>query len=73
MNFLKKVSIYSATYFIVVLLFILGAGQKLDIWILALQGLFFGIITGGYSILQPFKSNAISPSLGLKNKEEQKD
>lgn len=50
MDFLKKVLILTAIYFLVVLLWILYADEKMNLFFLGLQAVSFGIIAGGFLI-----------------------
>ncbi|MFT5265312.1 MAG: hypothetical protein ACI8YQ_004064 [Polaribacter sp.] len=63
MDFFKKVLCITISYFIIVLLWILFAGGKLHLFMLGLQALTFGIISGGYLVF----AKANSPSLTEKN------
>ncbi len=60
MDFFKKVLYISASYFTIVLLWILFTGGKLHLFLLGLQALTFGIIGGGY--LHFAKGNSSSGS-----------
>lgn len=66
MDFLKKVLYITASYFIIVLLWILFAGGRVHLFLLGLQALTFGIIGGGYLIFSKGNSSSIAEKNGIK-------
>jgi len=66
MDFLKKVLYITASYFIIVLLWILFADGELHLFLLGLQALTFGIIGSGYLHFSKGKCSVFAEKNGIK-------
>jgi small neutral amino acid transporter SnatA (MarC family) len=73
MDFLKKVILSSVAYFIIVLLWIFTSEQMLNLWLLTIQSLCFGIIAGGCLYFISVNKNSVSGNTDLKDEKPKED